>query len=187
MRYQDFQDAFSLNLPSGDTLKGTSGAETWLEQKLQITEEEAHNTRQTTAGIWEKFNHRTQMMKGLFAYESAFRAYTRACILDFVRDNIQYAEIRPNFMSTNSLRTDDGTQSIGNEGIMQIIEEVLALTMQELKEGGQYFGGLKVIYCTPRSFSKSDVEHALNECIELKLKFPKLLCGLYSTLPKFQS
>lgn len=129
------------------------------------------------SSIWEKFNHRTQMMKGLFAYESAFRNYTRACIMDFVQDNIQYAEIRPNFMATNSLKTDDGLRSIGNEGIMKIIDEELQTTMARINESGQYFGGMKVIYCTPRSFKKEQVEASLNECIDLKLKFRHLLCG----------
>ena len=132
------------------------------------------------SSIWEKFNHRTQMMKGLFAYESAFRNYTRACIEDFVKDNIQYAEIRPNFMATNSLKRDDGVGSIGNEGIMQIIDEELKSTMEQIRADGGYFGGMKVIYCTPRSFQKQQVEHALEECIELKQKYQKLLCGKLS-------
>lgn len=118
------------------------------------------------------------MMKGLFAYESAFRNYTRACIEDFVRDNIQYAEIRPNFMTTNNLKTDDGCGSIANEGIMKIIEEELKTTIDKLNEEGKYFGGLKVIYCTPRSFSRENVKMALDECIDLKLKYPDLLCGM---------
>ena len=118
------------------------------------------------------------MMKGLFAYESAFRNYTRACIMDFVKDNIQYAEIRPNFMATNTLRTNDGTQLIGNEGILHIIDEELNNTMKQISESGQYFGGMKVIYCTPRSFKKEQVEASLNECIELKLKYRHLLCGM---------
>jgi adenosine deaminase CECR1 len=117
------------------------------------------------------------MMKGLFAYESAFRNYTRACIKDFVKDNIQYAEIRPNFMSTNSLKTDDGTGSIGNEGIMKIIKEELEKTMEQLRQRGEYFGGMKVIYCTPRSFQKHQIQVALDECIDLKLKYKELLCG----------
>lgn len=116
-------------------------------------------------------------MKGLFAYESAFRNYTRACIKDFVKDNIQYAEIRPNFMSTNSLKTDDGTGSIGNEGIMKIIHDELQSTMEELRRKREYFGGMKVIYCTPRSFQKKQVSAALDECIDLKLKYKDLLCG----------
>jgi adenosine deaminase CECR1 len=117
------------------------------------------------------------MMKGLFAYESAFRNYTRACIKDFVKDNIQYAEIRPNFMSTNSLKTDDGKGSIRNEGIMEIIDQELRNTMQEIEGQKGYFGGMKVIYCTPRIFKKEQIEKALSECIYLKKKFPKLLCG----------
>jgi adenosine deaminase CECR1 len=117
-------------------------------------------------------------MKGLFAYESAFRNYTRECILDFVRDNIQYAEIRPNFMSTNSVKTDDGTDSYRNADIMRIINEELQNTMEIVRnENGDYFGGMKVIYCTPRSFQKEQIEAALNECIDLKHKYSKLLCG----------
>lgn len=117
------------------------------------------------------------MMKGLFAYESAFRSYTKECIKDFVEDNIQYAEIRPNFMATNSLKSDDGTKTIGNEGIMKIIDEELHQTMQEIRSKKQYFGGMKVIYCTPRSFDRGKIEMALDECIDLKKKYQKLLCG----------
>ncbi len=61
------------------------------------------------------------MMKGLFNYESAYREYTRQLLKDFVDDNIQYAEIRPNFMQANQLWTDDGWRQIDNVGIMQII------------------------------------------------------------------
>ena len=122
------------------------------------------------------------MMKGLFAYESAFRNYTRACILDFVEDNIQYAEIRPNFMSTNSVKTDDGTGSFGNADIMRIIKEELDSAMAEVQSRKEYFGGMKVIYCTPRSFQREQIEVALNECIDLKHKYSELLCGEYLDL-----
>ena len=114
------------------------------------------------------------MIKGLFSYESAFRAYTRACINDFIDDNIQYAEIRPNFPS-NTLVTDDGIGYIDNFGLLKIIEDEI----EYQKKTGRYFGGMKVIYCTPRSFSNEAIEESLNECIELKKKFPNLLCGKY--------
>lgn len=41
------------------------------------------------------------MMKGLFNYEHAYRRYTQLLLAEFVKENIQYAEIRPNFMNTN--------------------------------------------------------------------------------------
>lgn len=116
-------------------------------------------------------------MKGLFCYESAFRLYTAACIRDFVQDNIQYAEVRPNFMSTNSIKKDDGSGTIGNVGMVEIIKNQISKTTEELRKEGKYFGGMKVIYCAPRSFHREQIRFALNECIELKRKFPDLMCG----------
>jgi adenosine deaminase CECR1 len=126
----------------------------------------------TTSRIWKRFDVSTRMIKGLFSYESAFKAYTRACIEDFINDNIQYAEIRPNFPS-NALLADDGTREIDNTGLLQIIADEI----EHQKETGRYFGGMKVIYCTPRSFTNEAIKESLDECIELKKKFPELLCG----------
>lgn len=112
------------------------------------------------------------MIKGLFSYESAFKAYTRACINDFIDDNIQYAEIRPNFPS-NALVRDNGEGYIDNHGLLRIIQDEI----EYQKTTGRYFGGMRVIYCTPRSFSNKAIEDSLTECMQLKREFPKLLCG----------
>ena len=132
--------------------------------------------------IWEKFNFHTQMMKGLFAYESAYRNYTRACIKDFVDDNIQYAEVRPNFMQSNQLKLDDGSDTLNNEKIMEILDDGVKSTMAEIKQEGRYFGDMKVIYCTPRSFNNKTTKASLDECIKLKKRFSHLICGTLRTL-----
>lgn len=49
------------------------------------------------------FDTRTQMMKGLFMAETAYRKYLRALFNSFNDDKIQYAELRPNFMAANSV------------------------------------------------------------------------------------
>ena len=132
---------------------------------------------ETLCRAWEKFNGRTRMMKGLFNYETAYRKYTRLCLEDFIRDNIQYAEIRPNFMTSNQLYHDDGTGPIDNWGIMSIIiDEVEKFQTLTAKEG-RFFGGLKVIYCTPRSFTPPAVEEALDECLRFKERWPKWIAG----------
>lgn len=130
-----------------------------------------------TSSAWKKFNARTQMMKGLFNYETAFRKYTRACLEDFVRDNIQYAEIRPNFMRTNQLCRDDGTGSIDNEGIMRIIIDEVTGFKDDITKDKGYFAGVKVIYCAPRSFENEKVREALTECLEFKKKWPQWIAG----------
>ena len=130
---------------------------------------------------WEKFNGRTRMMKGLFNYETAYRRYTRLCLEDFMRDNLQYAEVRPNFMTSNQLWHDDGSGTIDNWGIMDIIiDEVKKFKVDKARQG-LYFAGLKVIYCTPRSFDPEKVRMALDECIGFKKKWPEWIAGRYSS------
>lgn len=136
---------------------------------------------------WEKFNARTQMMKGLFNYETAYREYTRQCLIEFVDDNIQYAEIRPNFMSSNQVWKDDGSLRIDNIGIMDlIISEYEAFQAKHQKK---VLKGLKVIYCTPRSFSEELVGEALTQCFQFKMhkRFGPYIAGKFvrHTSPKY--
>lgn len=116
-------------------------------------------------------------MKGLFNYETAYRKYTRLCLEDFVKDNIIYAEIRPNFMRNNQLYHDDGTGPIDNRGIMNIIIEEVERFQVDITRQGKFFGGLKVIYCTPRSFPNESVKIALDECLEFKKRWPQWIAG----------
>lgn len=121
-------------------------------------------------------------MKGLFNYKTAYRRYTRQCLDEFVADNIQYAEIRPNFMSSNQVWEDDGSSRIDNIGIMNlIIDEYEAFQKDHQR---QILKGLKVIYCTPRSFSEEQVGEALMQCLQFKLdrKFSAYIAGTSSSI-----
>ncbi|KAI5459281.1 adenosine deaminase [Mariannaea sp. PMI_226] len=170
MKFSEFLDKFSAHYPK-------RSVEEWLLNKLVFNEREAHDLLQTASGAWEKFNGRTRMMKGLFNYETAYRKYTRLCLEDFVRDNILYAEIRPNFMMSNQLYHDDGTGPIDNWGIMEIIITEVEAFKRDMDREKKTFGGLKVIYCTPRSFKPDMVKMALDECIEFKKKWPQWIAG----------
>ncbi|KAK1759589.1 putative adenosine amp deaminase protein [Echria macrotheca] len=149
--------------------------DTWLRNKLVFDEEEAYNLLQTSNGAWDKFNGRTQMMKGLFNYETAYTKYTRLCLEEFAQDNIQYAEIRPNFMSTNQVWKDDGSDRIDNDGIIRLITTAYA----EFQKGHKHkvLKGLKIIYCTPRSFDPEKVKAALSECLDFKIRYEEWIAG----------
>lgn len=171
MEFEEFLHKF----PKGHYTRAADGYD-WLLKKLVFDEDEAHGKLQTSYGAWEKFNARTKMMKGLFNYEKVYRIYTRALLEDFMKDNIQYAEIRPNFMPNNQLWTDDGEKQIDNWGIMKIIIEEYKKFQGE-KKG--YFAGLKVIYCTPRSFDREQVKTQLDECLAFKKEWPWLIAGSF--------
>lgn len=118
------------------------------------------------------------MMKGLFNYEKAYCAYTRLFLEDLVRDGILYAEIRPNFMPSNQLYRDDGSGLIDNRGIVRILVDVVSAFGAEMAAAGRrFFGGIKIIYSTPRVFSPDDVAAALDECLEFKKQWPEWIAG----------
>lgn len=123
-------------------------------------------------------------MKGLFNYATAYRRYTRLCLEDFMKDNITYAEIRPNFMTSNQLWSDDGTQLIDNKGIMELIIEEVKNFQIDMKKQGKFFGGLKVIYCTPRSFAPAQIDAALKECLKFKQMWPEWIAGKRTHFPQ---
>lgn len=170
MKFKEFIKEFPQHY------RGASALE-WLQEKLVFREEEAHDLPQTVSGAWEEFNARTQMMKGLFNYERAYREYTRRCLEDFVSDNIQYAEIRPNFMDTNQVWTDDGTRKIDNVGIMEMIIQEVERFQKEKGGNDAYFAGLKIIYCCPRSYPKEKVANGLAECLRFKQRWPAWIAG----------
>lgn len=68
-------------------------------------------------------------------------------------------------MQTNQIWRDDGSERMNNTQTMEvIIQEFNAFQEQN----GSVLHGLKVIYCTPRSFSAKLVNDALNECLMFK-------------------
>ncbi|KAI0437603.1 hypothetical protein F4803DRAFT_538021 [Xylaria telfairii] len=164
--------------------------EEWItETRKKISDSEFKGNRDSARKAWIAFNGRTKMMKGLFNYESAFRQYTRRCLEEFVKDNVQYAEIRPNFMQTNQILNDTAESKISNFGTMELIIEEYEKFMKDIGDMGPdgeiiddekhrpTFSGMKVIYCTPRSFKREAVVKALDECIEMKKKWPGYIAG----------
>ncbi|KAI0388551.1 hypothetical protein F5Y17DRAFT_470367 [Xylariaceae sp. FL0594] len=188
----DLDRYFPKQNPS--TPKGGSPTEAealdWPEDiRNRVRNSDLVSSRISARKAWTAFNGRTKMMKGLFNYESAFRRYTRKCLEEFVKDNVQYAEIRPNFMPTNQIYDDEGKNQIDNFGTMRCIIGEYEQFMQDIGDMDSdgniivdpqhrpTFSGLKVIYCTPRSFSKDQVRGALGQCIEMKQQWPQYIAG----------
>ncbi|KAI1420344.1 hypothetical protein F5Y12DRAFT_719663 [Xylaria sp. FL1777] len=180
----------SVQLASNGAKSQEFDEQRWvIETRRKISESDYKHNRISARRAWTEFNARTKMMKGLFNYETAFRQYTGKCFEGFVEDNVQYAEIRPNFMQTNQILNDSAETKIDNFGTMKCIIEEYEKFMKhigDMSADGQIidnpqhrptFSGIKVIYCTPRSFSREAVKKALDECIEMKKKWPEYIAG----------
>ncbi|EPE03271.1 adenosine amp deaminase [Ophiostoma piceae UAMH 11346] len=168
MPFREFLDAFPADTVGKPAMD-------WLVSKLTFDEKETYDIHQTANGAWSRFNGRTRMMKGLFNYQTAYIEYTKQFLQSLLDDNIQYAEIRPNFMATNQLWKDDGTEKLANEDIVGIIVNICDTFKSE--NPTKNFDGIKIIYCTPRSFDRDMVRFALRECIEFKQRWPDYIAG----------
>jgi adenosine deaminase CECR1 len=101
-----------------------------------------------------------------------------------IQENVMYAELRP-MMLDKSIPTTDGKGRIDNAAQMQLIVEGVRKKQDKLKKENRldkFPFGLKIIYCTPRSIPKELMQEEMKQCIELKMKFPELICGMWLTL-----
>lgn len=92
-----------------------------------------------------------------------------------------YAELRPMLLD-KFIPTNDGKGKITNKEQMQLVIDGYTAKQEELKARGEldkFPFGLKIVYCTPRSIPKKMMQEEMKQCIELKEKFPHLICGKF--------
>lgn len=154
-------------------------AETWVKNKMVLSEFEAYGMSQTVNGVWARFNQATRCFKGLLNYKKVFRWYIGQAIDRMIEEKIMYAELRPMLMD-KFIPTDEGAPNVTHQDQMDIILEEVAKKQAELKKQNrlnQFPFGLKIIYCTPRSIPKQRMLVEMRDCINLKLQYPDLICG----------
>lgn len=92
-----------------------------------------------------------------------------------------YAELRPMLLD-KAIPCDNGIDKIDNAGQMQLIVDAVYEKQRELEAQGRiddFPFGLKIVYCTPRSIPKEIMVREIKDCIDLKVKFPNLICGKF--------
>ena len=98
-------------------------------------------------------------------------------------EKIMYAELRPMLLD-KSIPSSDGRRAIDNFAQMQLIVDGVREKKAQLEKKGEidkFPFGLKIIYCTPRSIPPALMRKEMEQCIELKVKFPELICGKQGT------
>jgi adenosine deaminase CECR1 len=134
-----------------------------------------------TYRVWARLNQATRCFKGLINYKSVYKWYIREAINHMIEEKIMYAELRPMLLD-KFIPADSGldTKKIDRAAQMQLIIDVVKDKQDELKknhESKKFPFGLKIIYCTPRSIDEVRMKEEMMACIDLKLKYPELICG----------
>ena len=182
MLWRDFrtrfpEDVYVENAESNS--EDFTKAEQWVRDKMIITRRNAYEGPQTTNGVWACFNQGTRAFKGLLNYEAVYRWYIGHAIDSMIRDKVMYAELRPMLLDKD-IPANDGVRRLDHATQMAIVCEELKKKEAELRAANQlhlFPFGLKIIYCTPRSIPRQRMQSELENCLNLKLKFPDLICG----------
>lgn len=133
--------------------------------------------------VWARFNQATRCFKGLLNYEGVYKWYISKAIDRMIEEKIIYAELRPMLLD-KAIPTNDGKRQVSNISQMQLIIDGVREKQAELSKKGElnkFPFGLKIVYCTPRSIPKAMMRKEMKDCIELKLKYPDLICGKQQT------
>lgn len=183
MLWRDFRRGFpqdvSIENSASSNDAGLDRAEQWVRDKMILTRSKAYADPRTTNGVWACFNQGTRAFKGLVNYEAVYRWYIGAAIDSMIRDKVMYAELRPMLLDRD-IPANDGVHRLDHVQQMTIICEELKKKEIELRAAHQlhlFPFGIKIIYCTPRSIPREKMQQELEKCLNLKLKFPHLICG----------
>ena len=78
-----------------------------------------------------------------------------------------------------SIPKSDGKDILDNVKQMELILDAVHEKERILAKGDpeKFPFGLKIVYSTPRSIPKEKMKEELQHCIELKIRFPDLICG----------
>jgi adenosine deaminase CECR1 len=98
-----------------------------------------------------------------------------------IYEKVMYAELRPMLLD-KFIPSTDGQRQISNAEQMQLIVDGVVEKQNELRRNNQlhlFPFGLKIVYCTPRSIPLSMMRQEMQDCIDLKIRYPDLICGQY--------
>ncbi|KAF8590054.1 adenosine deaminase-related growth [Ramaria rubella] len=166
---KEARQAFSL---------GTVVFDQWVLGALTINPTEAYKTHNTVTKIWEKFTSTFLVSQGLIRFSPIWEQYIREFLLSSIADGIMYVEARINFLYRFMIGPD-GKENIPHDQWLEIFDRVITSVRKELnsQQRGDEFVGAKIIYTTIRFISPKELEWYINDCIQLKQKFPHLIAG----------
>ncbi|SCO80564.1 uncharacterized protein FRV6_04777 [Fusarium oxysporum] len=76
-----------------------------------------------------------------------------------------------------AIKSGDGNNENDHAGTVQLLADVLGDGLPKIQASGLTFYGVKLIYACLRFITKEHMKWCMHTCIELKQKFPDLICG----------
>ena len=153
---------------------GRIGFKKWLTSMCTITPKESLRQYHGLKAIWTKFGNCFPILNSLQSYEPIMRASIRRLLHDLIADGVQWVDFRSIFFGQYFLEGDETPVSDYTDFLRIWTEEV---QLFRSSEEGQNFWGCRFIWTCLRSWDKKQVVEHMKGCVEMKKKFPDLICG----------
>lgn len=153
---------------------GTVGFKAWLRSRCTITPEESIKHHLGVNDIWRKFASCFGPLNSLEYYEPIFRPAIQRLLHDLMEDGVNWVDFRSMFCVDFFME--------GQEEAIPNSEEFLNIWSEELKnfketKEGEGFWGCRFIWTSLRFWEKKRIVEHMKQCIEMKIRFPELICG----------
>ncbi|KIW70485.1 hypothetical protein PV04_02751 [Phialophora macrospora] len=147
----------------------------WLISRCTVTAEESLCHHHGLDAIWRKFQSTFLVITWMFTYEPIFRRAIQRLLAQLAADGITYVDFRIAFKFEFRLQG----QTTGQIGKYDEFFKVLGEEIDKFKrsEAGKSFIGARMIWTVVRREDNRILAASMKECIRMKKKFPRLICG----------
>lgn len=146
----------------------------WLVGRCRLSLEESLAHHHGLDAIWRRFQSCFPVVAELLFYEPIFRRGCQRMFQDLAKDGIMYADVRMVFLF-GFFSTGKNVPEKGYAKFFQVWGE----EMEKFKktEAGKNFKGMRMIWTILRVLDNRQIAENMKIAIEMKRKFPQLICG----------
>ena len=153
---------------------GLVGFKTWLKTRCTITGPESLEHHHGVDHVWQRFANCFLPLNSLEYYEPIFRPALQHMLSQIAGDGIRWVDFRSVFIQPFFL-TGHEDPCEDNSAFLQIwTDEVKSF---QATEEGKRFWGARFIWTSLRYWPKKQIIQHMKDCIEMKVRFPDLICG----------
>lgn len=146
----------------------------WVTSRCTITPEESLKHYHGLDAIWQKFANCFFPLHSLEYYEPIFRPAIRKLLGDIHSDGVRWIDFRSVFAGEYYMLGSEEPAPDYSDFFRMWDEELAAY---KASEAGKGFWGCRFIWTSLRFWGKKQIVEHMKACIDMKLKYPDLICG----------
>ncbi|MCJ1309636.1 hypothetical protein MMC25_003296 [Agyrium rufum] len=143
--------------------------------KCGISVEDSLNHHLGLNDVWLKFAACFEVIGSMLPYEPIYRAGVRRILTQLYQDGVTWVEFR-NVLPYPFYK--EGSTEKESDPVAMLDTFSDELEKFKASEEGRGFGGARIIWSLLRFQDKKTIIDSMTQCIEMKLEFPELICGI---------